>query len=144
MPGLLSPETLDSKRPTDSLAPPPPDAAAPPSACHGRSTGPARRLSPVGHADKDVAEKLKMPPLGSWSLQVAPCMPKSARARQLELYCPTYPKITAGAGPLWTLVLNPHVDGVARFWTSKLVLHRQTHASQCIAHLLLVLQEMLL
>ena len=54
-----------------------------------------------------------------------------------KLYCPSYPKITTGDGSLRTLVLNPHVDGVARLWASKLVLHRTTHASQCVAHLLL-------
>jgi hypothetical protein len=30
-----------------------------------------------------------------------------------------------------------HVNGVARLWASDLVLHRQTHLAQCIAHLLL-------
>jgi hypothetical protein len=46
-------------------------------------------------------------------------MPKSARA--VKLYCQAYPKIS-------TLVLNTHVDGVARFWALKLVFHPQTHA----------------
>ena len=55
----------------------------------------------------------------------------------VKFYCPAYINITTGAGSFRTLVLNPNVDGVARLWASKLVLHRQAHASQRIAHLLL-------
>jgi len=93
-------------------------------------------ICPERQADKGVAKQLKMLPLdqgrSSWRL----ARQKSARARHTLLPNPDQNHwLWFLADSTRTLVLNPHVDGVARLWASKLVLHRQ--ASQSIADLLL-------
>ena len=86
---------------------------------------------PVGHADESVPHPKQMPSLQHGGTRWRPA--REEVRRTIKLHCPRLPLTATLASNLQ----HAHVNGIPRLWAANLVLHREPHVSQSLAHLLL-------